>query len=480
MSQFDDYTNRVPSGRDAAKLFDTVRRELRTDVVESSYLAYVQHLTCYGVRQGALVVVADNAVHRDWCRRHVLDRMEKRLAAHGAPERVRFLSKDEAPQDWAPAVALAPEPQPEHFGSPAGARSLGLPPKADMTFEGFAVGASNHRAATVARMVAQGVGMAFPIVLIHGAPGLGKSHLLHAIANETILSDQRRKVRLMMAQEFTEEFQAMLHTKRDPGGFKARMREPDLLLVDDLQRLMGKTRTEEEFIDTLLFLQQKGGAQIVLTADHGPEGLGGFEERMRQQLKAATTIEIGAPDYALRRAILDKRMANFQRVSADFSLTPAVLDMIAERVTESGRLLDGALGQLLVEASVYGEEITVQMAEEALRGKMGDGVAETHRITVQHVQRTVAKYYGMEVHEMLQRTRVRSILRPRQVAMYLCTQLTTSSLPDIGSRFAPPGGKKFDHTTIMHARDLLPVLMAGCAKMRRDVEALIAAIKKRP
>jgi chromosomal replication initiator protein len=487
MSQYDEFSGRATGGRDAGRLFETVRREMRTEVGESSYLAYLQHLKCFGMRHGALAIVADNAVHRDWCRRHVLDRIEKRLAAHGAPERVRFYSREEAPADWAPeGLALAPPPSDtvETSGpvgaSDGGPRVLGLPPKPDMTFESFAVGASNHRAATVAGMVARGLGMAFPIVLIHGAPGLGKTHLLHAIANEVIATGQRRKVRLMMAQEFTEEFQAMLHTKRDPAGFKSRMREPDLLLVDDVQRLMGKARTEEEFIDTLLFLQQKGGAQVVLTADHGPDGLGGFEARMRQQLKAATTIEIGAPDRALRRAILDKRLDHYQRHAPDFRVSSAVMDMIAERVTESGRLLDGAIGQLLVEASIYGEEITVEMAEEALRGRLGDGLADTHRITVQQVLRTVAKYYGMEVHEMLKRTRVRSILRPRQVAMYLCTEMTTASLPDIGMRFALPGDKKFDHTTVMHARDLLPKLMAECPKIRRDVEALIQLLKRRP
>jgi chromosomal replication initiator protein len=480
MTHYEDYGDRALGGRDAGKLFDTVRLELRSEVGESSYLAYLQHLKCYGLRNGALAIVADNAIHRDWCLRHIGDRLEKRLAAHGAPERVRFYSKGETPSDWAPTEAASSAADGASKAEDQPTQVLGLPPKPDMTFDSFAIGESNHRAATVASMVARGVGMAFPVVLIHGAPGLGKTHLLHAIANQAILSGQRRKVRLMMAQEFTEEFQAMLHTKRDPGGFKSRMREPDLLLVDDLQRLMGKTRTEEEFIDTLLFLQQKGTAQVVLTADHGPDGLGGFEARMRQQLKAATTIEISAPDLALRRAILDKRLAHYQRHAADFRVSPAVMDMIAERVTESGRLLDGALGQLLVEASIYGEDITVQMAEEALRGKLGDGLTETHRITVSHVQRTVAQYFGMEVHEILKRTRVRSILRPRQIAMYLSTQYTTASLPDIGARFALPDAQKFDHTTVMHARDLVPQLMANCSKMRRDVEALIAAIKRRP
>lgn len=355
----------------------------------------------------------------------------------------------------------------------------GLPPKPDMTFKSFAVGAGNHRAYTVSRMAATGLGMAFPVVLIHGAPGLGKTHLLHAIANETLLHDQRRKVRLLMAQEFIEEFQAMLHTRKDPAGFKVGMREPDLLLVDDVQRIMGKTRTEEEFFDTIMFLRQKGGAQVVMTADHGPDGLTGFDQRMRQQLKAATTCEITAPDFTLRRNILAMRMAHYQRIAPDFRLPPQVLDMIAERVTESGRLLDGALAQLLVETSILGEDITVQLAEEALRGKLGDA-AVSHRITVQHVQKVVAAYFGLTVHDMLARGRQLSTRRPRQIAKYLATVHTTCSLPDLGKRFALPGEKPWDHTTIIHARDLIPALMQKDPKLRADVEALTAQIKKKP
>lgn len=484
MSQYEDYAERGPSGRDAAGLFETVRRELRADVGESGYLSYVQHLQCCGLWNGALVVVADNVVQRDWVQRHCQERLEKRLAAHGAPERVRILSRDETPAEWLPRTASlgdagAGAGSAASSPAPAAGGMTGLPPKPDMTFDSFAVGASNHRAYTVARMAASGLGMAFPVVLIHGAPGLGKTHLLHAIANETLLHDQRRKVRQMMAQEFIEEFQAMLHTKKDPAGFKAGMREPDLLLVDDVQRIMGKTRTEEEFFDTLVFLRQKGGAQVVMTADHGPDGLLGFDQRMRQQLKAATTCEITAPDFALRRSILNHRMAHYQRIAPDFRLPAEVLDMIAERVTESGRLLDGALAQLLVETSILGEDITVQLAEEALRGKLGEAEVG-HRITVQHVQKVVAAYYGLTIQEMLARGRQLSTRRPRQIAKYLATVHTTCSLPDLGKRFALPGDKAWDHTTVIHSRDLIPDLMKKDAKLRADIEALTVLIKKKP
>jgi chromosomal replication initiator protein len=486
MSQYEDFAERGPCGRDAVVLFETVRREVRADVGESGYLSYVQHLQCCGLWNGALVVVADNVVQRDWVQRHCHERFEKRLAAHGAPERVRILSRDETPGEWLrrtgaadqAGVGAAAASAPAQSWSSAGGLA-GLPPKPDMTFDSFAVGASNHRAYTVARMAASGLGMAFPVVLIHGAPGLGKTHLLHAIANDTLLHDQRRKVRQMMAQEFIEEFQAMLHTKKDSAGFKAGMREPDLLLVDDVQRIMGKTRTEEEFFDTLLFMRQKGGAQVVMTADHGPDGLLGFDQRMRQQLKAATTCEITAPDFALRRSILSHRMAHYQRLAPDFRLSADVLDMIAERVTESGRLLDGALAQLLVETSILGEDITVQLAEEALRGKLGDAEVG-HRITVQHVQKVVAAYFGLTVQEMLARGRQLSTRRPRQIAKYLATVHTTCSLPDLGKRFALPGDKPWDHTTVIHSRDLIPDLMKKDAKLRADIEALTAQIKKKP
>ena len=488
MSHSEDYRYRTSASRDPITVFDAVRRELRVHAGEQSYRSYLQNLTCLGIWDGALIVQADNTVVRDWVNRHAQDEMEARLAAHGSLERVRVLVREELPADlmaimrdaFVPAAmsgggrgggSMAPQPELPGLS--------GAAPMPDMTFDRFCVGASNYRAHTVARMVASGVGMAFPLVLIHGVPGVGKTHLLHAIAHEIMQKHPGRRVRLMMAQEFIEEFQAALHTKRDPAAFKAKVREPDVLLIDDVQRIAGKKATEEEFFDTMAFVRQKGGGQIVLTADHGPDGLGGFDQRMRQQLKAATACEITEPDFALRKAILHSRVTHYRRIAPEFSVSQAALDMIAERVTESGRMLDGAIAQLVVEASITGEEVTVEVAEQALRGKLLEQ-ADTFRITVRHVQETVAAYYGMTLAELLRRTRVRSVARPRQIAMYLCCQYTQASLPDIGARFSLPADNPFDHTTVMHARNLIPELQEKDAKVRKDVEALTRAVKRRP
>jgi chromosomal replication initiator protein len=251
------------------------------------------------------------------------------------------------------------------------------------------------------------------------------------------------------------------------------VRAPNLLLIDDFQRICGKKATEEEAFDTMHDLVRRGG-QVVLAANHGADGLAGLDDALRAKLKGAAACEITEPDAALRRRILEARVAHYAHVTPGFAVAPEALDFIAERMHVSGRELDGAISQLVIEAKISGgSEVTLEATANALQNKLTD--AAERRITVQLVQKVVARSYNMTIPQLLERTRRHAIARPRQIAMFLAARMTQASLPDIGQRF---GG--FDHTTIMYARDRIAQLMETDAKLKAEIEALARAVRREP
>jgi chromosomal replication initiator protein len=251
------------------------------------------------------------------------------------------------------------------------------------------------------------------------------------------------------------------------------VRAPDLLLIDDFHRICGKKATEEEAFDTIYELTRRGG-QVVLAANHGAAGIEGLDDVLRARLKGAASCEILEPDAPLRRRILDMRLQHHARLTPGFSVASDALDMIAERVHGSGRDLDGALSQLLIEWKISGgTQVTLEAAANALQPQLSE--AAERRITVQLVQKVVARQHNMSVQQLLERTRRHSIARPRQIAMFLACRMTHASLPDIGARF---GG--FDHTTVMYARDRVAALVEQDAAFRAEIEGIARAIRREP
>jgi chromosomal replication initiator protein len=378
---------------------------------------------------------------------------------------VEILLEDEIPDDVR-ALADARIEEARQAAAPA-------PSQQSMTFDTFCCGPSNQRAFTVAQMIAAGTGDAFPVWLVHSAPGLGKTHLLTAIVHDAAQRTPGRKVLMMSGQEYLEQFQSALHKKRDSSSFKEMVRAPHLLLIDDFHRICGKPATELEAFDTIHELTRRGG-QVVLAADSDASGLKGLNDALRARLKGVPSCEIEEPDAPLRRRILDMRLRHHARLTPGFSVASDALDMIAERIAGSGRELDGALGQLIIEWKTSGGiEVTMEAAANALQAKLSE--AAEKRITVHTVQKVVARHYGMSVQQLLERTRRHSIARPRQVAMFLCCHMTQASLPDIGARFG-----KFDHTTVMYARDRIAALMEQDPAFKAEVEGIARAIRREP
>jgi len=464
MDQGEEYARRDSAGIGAARAYELVRKELHGEFGADFFRSYIDSLRLVADVNGALLFRAGSAVAKQRLEQRVQHRLEARLRAYVpglAP--IRILLEHEIPEDVR-ALADARIEEARRPLEPAEAPH-------GFSYESFCVDSSNHRAFTVAQMIGAGAGVTFPVWLVHSRPGCGKTHLITALARQAI--ERGRKVLMLTGQEFLESFQSALHKKRDSSAFKEMVRAPDLLLIDDFHRICGKRATEEEAFDTIFDVTRRGG-QVVLAANHGAEGLEGLDETLRAKLKGAAACEILEPDASLRRRILDTRVAHHARANAGFSVAPAALDMIADRMHVTGRELDGAVCQLLIEWKISGgTEVTLEAAANALQNKLSD--AAERRITVTLVQKVVARHYGMSVQQLLERTRRHTVARPRQIAMFLACRMTHASLPDIGQRF---GG--FDHTTIMYARDRIAALVEQDANFKAEIEALARAIRREP
>jgi chromosomal replication initiator protein len=460
-------TRRRAVGLGAARAYELVRKELFGEFGANFYRSYIDPLRLVAALDGVLLFRAGSQVAQERLRQQVQHRLERRLQVYEPRiEAVEILLEHEIPEDVrALADARIEEARP----------ALAIPPgeALAMTFETFCEGESNHRAFAVAQMIAAGAGQAFPVWLVHSKPGLGKTHLLTAIAHEAAKRTPDRTALMMTGQEYLEQFQSALHKKRDSSAFKEMVRAPQLLLIDDFHRLCGKPATEQEAFDTIYELTRRGG-QVVLAADNDANGIKDPNDALRARLKGVPSCEIEEPDAPLRRRILEMRLQHHARLTPGFSVASDALDMIAERVVGAGRDMDGALGQLIIEWKISGgTEVTLEAAANALQAKLSE--AAEKRITVQLVQKVVARHYGMTLQQLLERTRRHTVARPRQIAMFLACRMTHASLPDIGARF---GG--FDHTTVMYARDRVAALMEQDAAFKAEVDNVARAIRREP
>jgi chromosomal replication initiator protein len=307
-----------------------------------------------------------------------------------------------------------------------------------LTFEDFVIGDGNRFAHAAALAVAEEPGLAYNPLVICGPPGLGKTHLLHAIANYVLDHGAGLSVRVTTAEAFTNAFVAALHDRR-VEAFKAAHRGVDVLLVDDVQFLQAKAKTEEEFFHTFNALHQ-AGAQLVLTSDRPPRDLQAMEDRLRARFEAGLVCEVAPPDEPTRLTILRKRAAEDDVPPVD----PAALALLADTVKGSVRALEAALIRVVAFASLTGRAVDAALASEVLAGLYPD--LRTRRRTVEDIQRETCRAFGVTMEELLSHSRAQPVAWPRQVAMYLARELTDATLPAIGRAF---GGR--NHTTVLHA-----------------------------
>jgi chromosomal replication initiator protein len=384
---------------------------------------------------------------KDWSEKRFAALVGEALATVlSTPIRVIFVVDPRAEAPREPEGETAAEPPPAGPDEPAFSPQQPPPAaraasdlNARYTFERFVIGPHNEYAAAVARSVAEAPAAAYNPVFIYADTGLGKTHLIQAIAHAALAANPRLQFKYVTVERFTDDFINALTDKGRIDGFKQAYRDNDILLVDDVQFLAEKQQTQVEFFHTFNFLYE-GGKQIVITSDRPPRELESLEERLRSRFGQGVVVDIGRPDLETRIAILRKQVKWDQLEVAD----PEVLEYIASRVTSNVRELHGALTRVVSYASVRSGAVTLDLAKEALRDILPKPY--TMPVTIEAIQSETARQFGCHVNDLRGDKRSQDVAYARQIAMYLCRELTDASLPQIGDRF---GGRH--HTTVLYA-----------------------------
>ena len=333
------------------------------------------------------------------------------------------------------------------------------------TFDTFVVASSNRLAHAGATQVAETVltsSPAFNPLYIHSSVGLGKTHLLHAIAWEVKSRNPDAQVLYLTAERFRYQFVEALRSS-DPLAFKEKFRSINLLLIDDLEFMHGE-KTEQEF-DHIINSLLDGGRQVVVASARAPNHIDRLNERMRSRLQRGLVTELGGLDYDLRVKVLEKRIAEKAALDRSFQLSHDVINLLAERLTENGRELEGAITRLFANWQYMRTPISLDIAETVVRDLV-QGI-EPRRIKIEDILRIISRHFGVSKGDLLSQRRHRSVVWPRQIGMYLAKQLTARSLPEIGRRF----GNR-DHTTVLHAIRKIENEISGNPRLRDEIDEL--------
>ena len=439
---------------DAQQLWQTALGQLQIQLARPTYDTWIKHTRAVSYEDGALVVGVHTAYAKDWLEnrlyasiQHTVSDIAQRTITlrfivqrnNNGGEGVDEFDLLEGSQ---PAPVSVGEITPER----GGAR---LNPK--YTFDTFIVGQSNRLAHASCLAVAEKPGTAYNPLFVYGGVGLGKTHLLHAIGNRTI--EQGRQVLYVSAETFANELINAIRN-HNTDDFRAKYRTIDVLLLDDVQFLINKERTQEEFFHTFNDLYHED-RQIVLSSDRPPKAFIGLEERLRSRFEWGLSADVALPDLETRMAILDAKARGMA-----IHLPPEVLEFVAQQVQSNIRELEGALTRVLALARMMDFPLTVQTAEKAL----GESMRPPAEVTVDDVLAEVAAYFGLRVDDLVGPRRTREVAQSRQVAMYLTRELTTLSLPQIGQAM---GGR--DHTTVMYGCDKMNALFEKDDVLRRQI-----------
>jgi chromosomal replication initiator protein len=440
--------------------WEKVLSTLKAELGEAVFKSWLKPLGLAKGEGSEVVIAAPTRFMRDWVERHYLERMKALWLSLDPTARTVEVRVVRTP---APSVS---KPQTVVGGSVASsAPAVESEEKIDFgaaldprfTFDNFVVGKSNEFAYAAARRVAEATVVPFNPMFLYGGVGLGKTHLMHAIAWHLREKHPTRKVLYLSAEKFMYQFIRALRF-RDTMAFKEQFRNVDVLMIDDVQFISGRETTQEEFFHTFNALVDQN-RQIVISADKSPSDLEGMEERMKSRLGWGLVADIHQTDYELRLSILQ---AKAERLNA--SVMPKVLEFLAHKITSNVRELEGALNRVVAHAQLVGRDISLETTQEVLHDLLR---ANDRRVTIEEIQKRVAEHFNIRIADMHSARRARAVARPRQVAMYLAKQLTSRSLPEIGRKF---GGR--DHTTVMHAVRKIEELRAKDSTFAEDVDLL--------
>ncbi len=325
-----------------------------------------------------------------------------------------------------------------------------------------------HSIGAAARRVAEGGPVTFNPLFLYGGVGLGKTHLMHAIAHELQRRSPELNVLYLSAEQFMYRFITALRDRK-MMDFKQMFRSVDVLMVDDVQFMAGKDSTQEEFFHTFNALID-GQKQIIISADRAPGEIKDLEERIKSRLQCGLVVDLHPTDYELRLGILQSKVDVYRAQYPTLEIATGVIEFLAHRISTNVRVLEGALTRLFAFASLVGREITLELTQDCLSDVLK---ASDRKVTVEEIQRRVSEHYNIRLSEMIGPKRVRTYARPRQMAMYLAKHMTSRSLPEIGRRF---GGR--DHTTVMHGVKRITELKLTDSQIADDLELLRRALSE--
>ncbi len=460
-------------------------RRLRAELGEAVFGAWFARLELDRVTDDTAYLSVPTNFLKTWIQSHYVDKLCATLAAEApdvkrciiglrsssrhAPKAVQSVEAGEGAPEASPLSQLPRsvpvariDGQAKFHVAPTDALASS-PLDRRLTFASFVVGKSNQLACLAAQRVAEAAPGDAPLyspLYIHAAVGLGKTHLLQATAHA--VTEAGRRVIYLTAERFMYGFVAALKAQTSIA-FKEKLRAIDVLIIDDVQFLQGKS-IQTEFCHTLNALIDDG-RQVIVAADRPPSDLESLEERVRSRLAGGLCVEMEALDEALRGKILEHRVVAARALHPGFTLSPAVLTYVARTICTNGRDLDGAVNRLMAHATLSGTSHTVETAEAAIRDLVR--LREPKRVKIEDIQKLVANHYNVSRADILSSRRTATVVRPRQIAMYLSKALTLRSLPEIGRRF---GGR--DHTTVLHAVRKIEALSGKEAALAEELELL--------
>jgi chromosomal replication initiator protein len=442
-----------PEELTAETLWSDVLARLRGTLNEKTFRNWFGEVSAVRLDDETFVLAVPTDLTREQIERRFAHLVSAGVTdAAGSERRLELVVRPSTP---APPVVTPPVfPRPDGFA---------INPK--YTFDSFVIGSSNRFAHAAALAIAEAPAQAYNPLFIYGHTGLGKTHLLHAIANYVGLHSSSLGVRYVTSETFMNDFINSLRDKRIEG-FKQRYRAYDVLLIDDVQFFEHKERIQEEFFHTFNSLHE-AGRQIVMSSDRPPRDIQTLEDRLRSRFEWGLITDIQPPDLETRIAIL-RRKVKYDGIDVG---DPEVLTHIASRVTTNIRELEGALTRVVAFASLTGRRMDVELAQDVLRDVFPHGEAAV--VSIERIQEIVCDRFGVTLSELKSERRSQSIVYPRQVAMYLCRELTDSSLPKIGKAF---GGR--DHTTVIHATSKITRLIREDRSVYNLVQELTARVKQ--
>ncbi|MCW9032974.1 MAG: chromosomal replication initiator protein DnaA [Alphaproteobacteria bacterium] len=458
--------------------------KMKSEIGDAAFKSWLKPMSIKDIVDGSLKISVPTRFMRDWVMTHYAERLQSLWNRENTGIKSLDISVQE--ERKSPTAALAskggpfaaplsqPRPQSSSRGSKSGMPELRsaatgrdslsderaelcAPLDTRYTFDNFVVGKPNEFAYAAAKRIAEAEVVQFNPLFLYGGVGLGKTHLMHAIAWQIRSANPNRSVVYMSAEKFMYRFIRALREK-NTVDFKEQFRSVDVLMIDDVQFISGKESTQEEFFHTFNALVDQG-RQIVISADKSPSDLEGMEERLKSRLNCGLVADIHATTYELRLGILQAKSEQMNLI-----MPQKVTEFLAHKITSNVRELEGALNRVVAHSQLVGRDITLESTQEVLHDLLR---ANDRRVTIEEIQKRVAEHFNIRISDMHSARRARSVARPRQVAMYLAKQLTSRSLPEIGRKF---GGR--DHTTVMHAVKKVDELRNAEQSFAEDVELL--------